>query len=246
MRALVLVLVLIGAAGCSRERRNGFGPYRDAPIILISIDTLRADHLALYGYSQGQTPVLDGLGRDAIVFADAYSHTPLTLPSHTSLLTGLLPVRHGVRDNIGFTVSAQTQMLAERFRTAGYATGGAVSAYVLRHQTGISRGFDFFDDAIEIAGPGNRSPNRSVTAPRPSLRSRRGSIGNRRPAFLRSCICTSHTPRTRRRPAIISQIRTMGTSRTRTSSSGGCSIGSAPGASSTTPSSRWCQTMVKA
>jgi choline-sulfatase len=142
------------AAGCSRARPVPSGPYRDSPVVLISIDTLRADHLPLYGYTHGSTPILDRLGRDAVIFSDVFSHTPLTLPSHASLLTGLLPFRHQVRDNIGFTLPSSLPALAERFKAAGYATGGAVSAYVLRRQTGIARGFDFYDDAIPIAGTG--------------------------------------------------------------------------------------------
>jgi choline-sulfatase len=143
------------AIGCGRPESGSLGAqYRGAPVILISIDTLRADHLPLYGYKHGSTPVMDRLGREGIVFDDVYSHGPLTLPSHASLLTGLLPTRHGVRDNIGYTLKPDSRTLAARFKSAGYATGGAVSAYVLRHQTGIAHGFDFFDDAIEVAGGG--------------------------------------------------------------------------------------------
>src|SRR5204862_1773713 len=89
-----------------------------------------------------------------IVFDDVYSQCPLTLPSHVSLLTGLLPPHHGVRDNIGYSVRPDQETLASRLKGSGYATGGAISAYVLRHQTGIHRGFDFFDDALEVAGTG--------------------------------------------------------------------------------------------
>jgi choline-sulfatase len=128
--------------------------HRDAPVILISIDTLRADRLPMYGYRSGSTPQLDQFARDTIVFDKLYSHTPLTLPSHASLLTGLLPTHHGVRDNVGYTLGPDARTLATRFKAAGYETGAAVSSYVLRHQTGIARGFDFFDDAIEIAGTG--------------------------------------------------------------------------------------------
>src|SRR5204863_4806016 len=120
-----------------------------APVVLISIATLRADHLSLYGYRSGSTPTLDRLGREGVVFEDVYSHCPLTLPSHASLLTGLLPPHHGVRDNIGYSLGPDERTLAARFKAAGYATGAAVSAFVLRHQTGIGRGFDFFDDRIE-------------------------------------------------------------------------------------------------
>lgn len=155
MRAIFVSLALAATlSGCGRERRLT-SPLRfpDAPVVLISIDTLRADHLPLYGYTAGSTPALDALGSSGIVFEDVYSHCPLTLPSHASLLTGLLPTHHGVQDNIGYTLST-ADTLASRFKAAGYTTGAAVSAYVLRHQTGVSRGFDFFDDAIEIAGTG--------------------------------------------------------------------------------------------
>lgn len=130
------------------------GPYANAPVILISIDTLRADRLRIYGYRNGSTPVLDQLGSESIVFENVFSHYPLTLPAHASLLSGQLPTRHGVRDNLGYTLPSDTPTLAARFKLAGYRTGAAVSAYVLRHQTGIAGGFDFFDDAIEIAGTG--------------------------------------------------------------------------------------------
>lgn len=141
--------------GCARTNREAvIAQHSGAAVVLISIDTLRTDRLPIYGYRKGSTPVMDRLGREGIVFDDVYSHTPLTLPSHASLFTGLLPTRHGVRDNIGYTLSSANRTLAARFKAAGYATGAAVSAYVLRHQTGIADGFDFFDDAIEVAGTG--------------------------------------------------------------------------------------------
>lgn len=157
--------------GCARATAPAVPrTFAGAPVILISIDTLRADRLPLYGYSSGVTPALDRIGREGIVLEDLYSHAPLTLPSHTSLLTGLLPFHHGVRDNIGFTVRPGERTLAMRFKAAGYATGAAVSSFVLRRQTGIAQGFDFFDDAIEMAGTGEslsdtrRDGRRSVDA----------------------------------------------------------------------------------
>jgi choline-sulfatase len=149
-----LALASMAACGRGTVAPAAGQHYPDAPVILISIDTLRADHLPLYGYRGGSTPTLDRLGREGIVFEDVYSHCPLTLPSHASLLTGTLPVHHGVRDNIGYAVRADERTLAVRFKAGGYATGAAVSAFVLRHQTGIGRGFDFFDDRIEMAGTG--------------------------------------------------------------------------------------------
>ena len=154
-RVFVFALALIVQVGCSRrDDRSLNETHADAPVILISIDTLRADRLALYGYRNGSTPILDRLGREALVFEDVYSNAPLTLPSHASLFTGLLPIHHGVRDNLGYTLQPTGRTLAARFKSAGYSTGAAVSAYVLRRQTGIGEGFDFFDDAIEVSGNG--------------------------------------------------------------------------------------------
>lgn len=141
--------LLLGAGGC---RSSSLGPFPDAPVVLISIDTLRADRLSPYGYKEGSTPVLESFAREGILFEDLYSHCPLTLPAHASLLTGLLPPRHEVRDNIGFTLKDAHKTLATRFKAAGAKTGGAVSAFVLRSQTGIAQGFDFFDDNLEIEG----------------------------------------------------------------------------------------------
>jgi arylsulfatase A-like enzyme/Tfp pilus assembly protein PilF len=151
-RTVALALVISNGVAC----RNAapIGTYRDAPVVLISIDTLRADHLPAFGYRNGSTPDIDRLAADGIVVDELYSHTPLTLPAHASLMTGVLPTHHGVRDNAGFTLGSDVRTLASRFKTAGYATGAAISAYVLRHQTGIATGFDFFDDRIEIAGSG--------------------------------------------------------------------------------------------
>src|SRR5207245_2057674 len=120
----VVVLCGLCVASCSRAQVDvRAAQYSDAPVILISIVTMRADRLPLYGYAAGSTPVLDRLGREGIVFDDVYSHCPLTLPSHASLFTGLLPFHHGLRDNIGYTLKTDQQTLASRFKAAGYGTG---------------------------------------------------------------------------------------------------------------------------
>jgi len=109
--------------GCSRVNPETLSAqHPGAPVIVISIDTLRADRLPIYGYRKGSTPAMDRLAREGIVFDDVYSHAPLTLPSHASLFTGLLPTRHGVRDNIGYTLTSKSGTLASRFKAAGYAT----------------------------------------------------------------------------------------------------------------------------
>jgi choline-sulfatase len=144
---LLLALAFVACRGPSPTATCG-----DCSVLLVSIDTLRADRLPAYGYAKGRTPHLDGLARRGVVFEEAYSHCPLTLPAHASLLTALLPPRHGVRDNVGFTLEPDHRTLATRFKAAGFRTAGAVSAYVLRRQTGIAEGFDEYDDALVSEG----------------------------------------------------------------------------------------------
>jgi choline-sulfatase len=145
------LLALCLLPGC---RREGPRVFPSAPVVLICVDTLRADHLPAYGYAGVATPHLDALRRDSLLFANAYSHVPLTLPSHASLFTGLLPPQNGVRDNIGYTLAPRIETLASYLKKAGYATGGAVSSIILARATGIDRGFDFYEDGIEPTAPG--------------------------------------------------------------------------------------------
>lgn len=153
MIAVIAVIVVLAALGACAVLANGcrraIQSDPSAPVILISVDTLRADHLPAYGYAGVETPNLDRLRRDSILFSNAYSHVPLTLPSHVSLLTGLLPPQNGVRDNIGYTLGPAPETLAGYLKKAGYSTGAAVSSFVLVHTTGIARGFDFYDDEVE-------------------------------------------------------------------------------------------------
>ncbi|HTO76522.1 MAG TPA: sulfatase-like hydrolase/transferase [Thermoanaerobaculia bacterium] len=145
----ILLGVVLGAAGC-----RGHATFPKAPVLVISIDTLRADHLPAYGYHDVATPALDALRRDAVLFENAYSHVPLTLPSHVTMLTGQLPPQSGVRDNTGYVLSPDHPTLAERLGRSGYACGAAVSAVVLAKTSRIDRGFDFYDDNVEAAAPG--------------------------------------------------------------------------------------------
>ncbi|HEX7616696.1 MAG TPA: sulfatase-like hydrolase/transferase [Thermoanaerobaculia bacterium] len=143
------IVLLLAVPSCRGTRRAPAGlRFQGAPVILISVDTLRSDRLPMYGYAKVETPALDGLRKDAILFERAYSHIPLTLPAHVSLFTGLEPGRHGVLDNSGFRLDPAIPCLAELLKKAGYATGGAVSAVVLDSQSGIARGFDFWDDRV--------------------------------------------------------------------------------------------------
>src|SRR5438445_1349818 len=147
MRRCALILLFLAA--CNRE-----SAFQNAPVILISVDTLRSDHLPAYGYRGVETPNLDALRRDSILFQRAYSHCPMTLPSHLSILTGLLPTEHEVRNNIGYRFTGKSPTLAKILHDHGYKTGAAVSSYVLRGETGIKNGFDFYDDGIAVAAAG--------------------------------------------------------------------------------------------
>jgi arylsulfatase A-like enzyme/Flp pilus assembly protein TadD len=129
------------------------------PIVLITVDSLRADHLPLYGYKRVKTPAFDALGADGVVFERAYSHSPQSLPAHASLLSGRLPFETGVRDAIGFSVRDGERMLAEILDDRGFATGAVVSSIALGRDTGLAQGFAFFDDELSSAGGrGERTP----------------------------------------------------------------------------------------
>ena len=159
VRALFGGILLLGLclllAACTTKNGKLEIP-KGTPVVLISIDTLRADHLPVYGYKGVDTPALDSLRRDSILYRNAFTATPLTFPSHTSLLTGVLPAVHGVRDNVGYVLDAgkitrgDLPFLPWLLKKRGYATGGAVSAYVLLGKNGLKTGFDFYEDAIEF------------------------------------------------------------------------------------------------
>jgi arylsulfatase A-like enzyme len=123
------------------------------PIVIVSVDTLRADRLPAYGYSHVRTPAIDALASDGVVFERAYAHAPQTLPAHATMLTGRLPFETGVRDNVGFAVKPGERLLPQMLRDRGFTTAGVVSAYVLRKETGIGQGFDFFDGEMPPSSP---------------------------------------------------------------------------------------------
>jgi arylsulfatase A-like enzyme/Flp pilus assembly protein TadD len=117
-------------------------------VILITIDTVRADHVACYGATDVKTPTLDGLARDGIVFERAISQVPLTWPSHAAILTGTYPFQNGVQDFTGQPLDQRFRSVAQVFKQQDYATGAVVSAFVLDRSWGLARGFDFYDDAF--------------------------------------------------------------------------------------------------
>ncbi len=120
-------------------------------VLLITVDTIRADRLGCYGFQDIETPNIDALAASGTLFLDATAHVPLTLPSHTSIHTGHFPSFHGIHDNGGFYVSKSQTTLAEMFRQNGFVTAGFVGAYVLDSIWGLDQGFDTYFDNFEIS-----------------------------------------------------------------------------------------------
>jgi tetratricopeptide (TPR) repeat protein len=132
------------AAGAPGGETARPGLARD--VVLITIDTWRADAAGFAGNARASTPVLDRLAVRGRVFTGAHAHNVVTLPSHTNILTGLYPFQHGVRDNSGFRLPAAVPTLATVLREAGFATGAFVGAYPLDSTFGLNRGFEVYDD----------------------------------------------------------------------------------------------------
>ena len=152
---VVPVVVAVCLAGGWFGWRNGWPIGRASAgrpsVLLVSIDTLRADHVGSYGYRAAATPVIDALAARGLRFEQAETVTPLTLPAHTSLLSGTFPAFHGVRDNGSFYVGDEVTTLAEVLKAHGYRTGGFVGAYVLDHRWGIAQGFDHYYDDFDLS-----------------------------------------------------------------------------------------------
>lgn len=117
----------------------------DFNLLIITIDTLRADHVGVYGYKKIKTPNIDTLGKNGVLFSQAFCHVPLTLPSHCSLFTGALPIFHGVRDN-GYRLPSFNVTLVEIMKEKGYKTAAFVGAFPLDSRFGLDNGFDVYDD----------------------------------------------------------------------------------------------------
>jgi arylsulfatase A-like enzyme/Tfp pilus assembly protein PilF len=143
--AVVAILAVFAAVSLWRPTK------RRPNILIVSIDTLRADRLGSYGYAHAQTPVLDGLAARGLRFAQATTVAPLTLPAHSSLFTGTFPTFHGVRDNGQFYLADEQTTLAEVLKSHGYRTGGFVGAFVLDRRWGIAQGFDTYVDDFDLS-----------------------------------------------------------------------------------------------
>ena len=136
--AITLALaLLLAAGGCSRQ------PEKPKNLLLITIDTLRADRLGCYGAAAASTPNIDRLAREGTLFTDAFCSIPITLPSHCSILTGLYPRTHKVLSH-GYTLGEEQVTLAELLKENGYKTAAFVSSHVLDDKYGVNQGFDLY------------------------------------------------------------------------------------------------------
>src|SRR6266508_408324 len=198
-RAFFLAVSLAAAAAC----RPAFLPKSAESIVIVTIDTLRADHVGAYGSRAGATPGIDVFAREGILFENAITPAPMTLPAHTSILSGYFPFRTGVRVNGTDRVAETIPLLAPQLADHGFATAAFVSSLVLRKESGIGRGFSTFDDQF-AANAGKRSATSSWSGAgkRRSITRSNGSDkgGPRGRSFSSGCISTSLTLPTSRRP----------------------------------------------
>jgi choline-sulfatase len=144
-RPLLALLILLGPSllSCAKPSptiRN---------VLLVSIDTLRADHLSASGFPRPTTPNIDTVAREGVLFKNVHSPVPMTLPAHVSMLTGTLPPTHGLRDNLQNRLPEASLTLAEMLKPKGFATGAIVSTFVLDRRFGTSQGFDSYDDRFQ-------------------------------------------------------------------------------------------------
>jgi arylsulfatase A-like enzyme/Flp pilus assembly protein TadD len=167
MRPSVLFLVAATAcvtAGCRQATPDAASGQTAATgsthhnVLLVTIDTLRADHVGCYGNAAAATPTLDALAARGVRFETAVAHVPLTGPSHASILTGHTPPVHGFRNNGGFVLAPSLKTAAEDFRQAGYRTGGFVSGFPLGRRFGFDRGFETYEDHFPRGNDPRRTP----------------------------------------------------------------------------------------
>lgn len=165
-RGLVLLALVAcrGAEGPEDAKGGGAEDPTGPNLLLVTLDTTRADRLGAYGHGAAETPRLDALAAKGIRFERAYAHAPLTLPTHASLFTGVFPPEHGIHDNGRLALGPELTTLAEIFQAKGFRTGAFVSAIALDGSFGLDRGFDVYDDDLgEARAPGQRVLDRPAT-----------------------------------------------------------------------------------
>ena len=155
VRLVAVLMLLLATAAPAPAQTDPWAPATAASpplnLILLSLDTTRQDYLSCYGFAQATTPNLDRLAAEGILFRDATTPVPITLPAHATMLTGLYPFEHGVRNNGSFVVPPEATTLAELLKEQGYATGAVMGAFPLESRFGLAQGFDFYDDRFASA-----------------------------------------------------------------------------------------------
>ena len=144
----VIAIAILAQSATAQARKKAAPPMRRANVILITVDTLRADRLGCYGAKNVATPAMDSLAADGILFERAIAQVPLTVPSHDAIMTGTYPFQNGVQDFTSAPLSPDFQTIAQALERNGYDTGAIVSAFVLDRSWGLARGFKHYDDAF--------------------------------------------------------------------------------------------------
>jgi arylsulfatase A-like enzyme/Flp pilus assembly protein TadD len=152
------VLAATISARPARAGQASGGAPTPASVVLITLDTVRADRLGCYGYASAETPAIDALAHDAVRFANAYTVVPITLPSHVVMLTGTYPMWNGVRDFTSTGLPPGIPTIAEALKRRGYATAAFVSAYAVSSTWGLERGFETYDDQVPLQPGPQRDP----------------------------------------------------------------------------------------
>jgi arylsulfatase A-like enzyme len=164
MTARAAILVALLATACGAPTREPFASTaKPSAIVVVTIDTLRADRVGAYGWRAARTPAIDALAARGARFDRAYATAPITLTSHASLMTGLEPPKHGARHN-GMRVRPDVPTLAERLKSAGWATGAFVAAFPLDRRFGLDRGFDVYSDTLPRGADGRPLNERPAVA----------------------------------------------------------------------------------
>jgi len=169
MTWVAMATIAAAAIACSRSgplRPESTHPIARPSVLLITLDTTRPDHLEPYGATDIETPALAALARTGIVFEHAVTTAPVTAPAHASLLTGLVPPHHGVRNNSTHHLREDVVTIAERFAGAGYRTAAFVSTVILDSRYGLAQGFEVYDDDIRSSSP--TGIERRMTVDRPA------------------------------------------------------------------------------
>jgi arylsulfatase A-like enzyme/Flp pilus assembly protein TadD len=146
---IILALLALAAVITAIVAYRHFSAPKIRHIVLISMDTTRADYLSCYGYQHKTTPNIDAVAAEAVRFEQAIAPIPLTLPSHSTMLTGTIPPYHGIHDNLNYMLADSNLTLAEMLKASGYTTGGIISSYVLEDGFGLGQGFDTYDDEFD-------------------------------------------------------------------------------------------------